>query len=284
MKKAMTCMLIAVSAFGLAGCQSIFGSGSGDSRAPLAFTAADRAEVIAIAQLGRGKEQLAYGNLAAAADAFQRAKRVPATMAEASNGLGVVYARLGRLDLAERNFRIAAAIDPANPRFAANIGRVERDVMLARLNGASGSGDHALAFAGRMGSEDESGLLIDSWTSFGALEREPLAAAAPVSTGPAWKAVAESADSRKARITRKRQAVVQITLPQADAVDAPRQSSERVRSVAQVSKASDRSPVVRIVLPRAKPLARDERITADGKLVRVDRKEVRIRTGGGSSS
>lgn len=39
--------------------------------------------------------------------------------------MGVVYAKLGRKDVAERMFRLAISQDPAEPKFAANLERLE---------------------------------------------------------------------------------------------------------------------------------------------------------------
>jgi hypothetical protein len=44
----------------------------------------------------------------------------------------VAYAKLGRLDLAERYFQAAILSDPDNTRYAANLLRLQRQVMLAR--------------------------------------------------------------------------------------------------------------------------------------------------------
>lgn len=83
-------------------------------------------------QLAQGRDLLTKGLVAQAIDQFRLAQRDPGTMAEASNGLGVAYARLGRSDLAERYFRMAVAIVPGDQRFAANLARLyERNAMLA---------------------------------------------------------------------------------------------------------------------------------------------------------
>src|SRR3546814_14347739 len=66
---------------------------------------------------------LRAGHPANAIQQFRLAALDPGSAAEAFNGLGVAYARLGRADLAERYFRMALSMDGANPRFAANLER-----------------------------------------------------------------------------------------------------------------------------------------------------------------
>lgn len=93
------------------------------------------------AALDDGRAQLRDGNLSAAAALLRVAQQDPALRAEASNALGVTYARLGRDDLAERYFRVAVDIAPGDQRFAANLLRLQaqglssplgsRDVQLA---------------------------------------------------------------------------------------------------------------------------------------------------------
>ena len=82
--------------------------------------------------LEEGAAFLRAGNLSAAVASFRIAQLDRATRADASNGLGVTYARLGRLDLAERYFQAAILSDPENPRFAANLLRLQQQVLLAR--------------------------------------------------------------------------------------------------------------------------------------------------------
>jgi len=82
--------------------------------------------------LEEGAAFLRAGNLSAAVASFRIAQLDRATRADASNGLGVAYARLGRLDLAERYFQAAILSDPENPRFAANLLRLQQQVLLAR--------------------------------------------------------------------------------------------------------------------------------------------------------
>lgn len=77
--------------------------------------------------LEEGRAELREGKISAAAASFRLAMLDPATAADANNGLAVVYARLGRLDLAERYFTAAVALQPENSRFAANLLRLQFD-------------------------------------------------------------------------------------------------------------------------------------------------------------
>ncbi len=81
--------------------------------------------------LEEGRAFLRDGNIAAAVASFRIASLDRANQADACNGLGVAYAMLGREDLAQRYFREAMTIEPTNPRYAANILRLQRQVMLA---------------------------------------------------------------------------------------------------------------------------------------------------------
>ncbi len=70
-----------------------------------------------------GKQVLSAGNYGAAIAALRLARLDPASAAEATNGLAVAYAGIGRDDLAERYFRQAVALAPEDRRFAANLAR-----------------------------------------------------------------------------------------------------------------------------------------------------------------
>lgn len=73
--------------------------------------------------LAAGRAAMRGGNAMAAMAAFRAAQRDPATAAEATNGLGVAWATLGRHDLAEQAFLEAVAIAPQDRRFVANLER-----------------------------------------------------------------------------------------------------------------------------------------------------------------
>ena len=82
--------------------------------------------------LEEGTAFLRAGNLSAAVASFRIAQLDRATRADASNGLGVAYAKLGRPDLAERYFQAAILTEPDNSRFAANLFRLQQQVIMAR--------------------------------------------------------------------------------------------------------------------------------------------------------
>lgn len=121
---------VAIAAVMVAGCQS----------SPLAgwtFGKQDRSRMAAsptvdgLLVLEEGRQYLRQGNIAKAVASFQLARMDKSTAAAANNGLAVAYAKLGRPDLAERYFRTAAALDPAETRYVANLLRLQGNVMLA---------------------------------------------------------------------------------------------------------------------------------------------------------
>lgn len=111
----------------VAGTAILAGCGSPLSRVRL--TGAQTQELTAApinSDLAAGKRALADGQYGAAVAALRLARLDPACSAEATNGLGVAYAQLGRDDLAERYFREAVAMDPQDRRFTANLARFEQ--------------------------------------------------------------------------------------------------------------------------------------------------------------
>lgn len=118
----------------VAGTAILTGCGSPLSR--IRLTGAPTQELTAApinSDLAAGKRALADGQYGAAVAALRLARLDPGCAAEATNGLGVAYAQLGRDDLAERYFREAVAMDPQDRRFTANLARFEqaRAVQLA---------------------------------------------------------------------------------------------------------------------------------------------------------
>lgn len=99
------------------------------------------AETVAEIHLDVGRENLRQGNLATAARYLREAQSHPLTRAEASNALGVVYIRLGRLDVAQRYFADAVEHDPENARYLTNLARIERDVSFAEVRAVERSQD-----------------------------------------------------------------------------------------------------------------------------------------------
>ena len=129
MMKYGTNLLLAV-----AGTAVLTGCGSPLSRIRLTGAATQELTAAPInSDLAAGKRALADGQYGAAVAALRLARLDPGCAAEATNGLGVAYAQLGRDDLAERYFREAVAMDPQDRRFTANLARFEqaRAVQLA---------------------------------------------------------------------------------------------------------------------------------------------------------
>lgn len=119
----------------LGGCQALFGDRAKLEVRPIGGEVT--AENAAVA-LEDGRARLREGQVGYAIVSLRLAATNPAFAAEAHNGLGVAYARLGRGDLAERYFREAMAEAPQDPRFAANLARYyqSRDAALARASSA----------------------------------------------------------------------------------------------------------------------------------------------------
>lgn len=67
------------------------------------------------------REDLAADRPGAAVEKFQKALADGEPVAPALNGMAVAYARTGRLDLAERFFREAISVDPADQRYQTNL-------------------------------------------------------------------------------------------------------------------------------------------------------------------
>jgi len=68
-----------------------------------------------------GRALLANGMPGSAIESFERALSAGEAVDPAINGLGIAYARLGRLDLAKRFFERAIAVDPGNDRYQDNL-------------------------------------------------------------------------------------------------------------------------------------------------------------------
>jgi hypothetical protein len=110
----------------LAGCQSFpfskLGFGKARPAAHMPLIVDEPGSVV----LAEGHEQLRQGNISAAVASFRISALDPDARADASNGLGIAYAKLGRADLADRYFRTAAMLDPANTKYVANLERLQR--------------------------------------------------------------------------------------------------------------------------------------------------------------
>jgi tetratricopeptide (TPR) repeat protein len=121
---------LAASAAMLSGCQG-FPLGKWAFAKPRSASQAGVADVASSeATLQEGRQQLEQGRISEAIASFRMAMVAPDTRAEATNGLAVAYAKLGRPDLADRYFREAATLDPDNPKFAANLLRLQQRTIL----------------------------------------------------------------------------------------------------------------------------------------------------------
>lgn len=126
-------VIIVFAAFSLSGCgtiHSVFGARS--PRMPeLKMSAPADAETAIAQAIAEGRGHLDRGETGLAIEAFRRALSMGAPSAPALNGMGVAFARLGRYELAHRYFKEAAAIDPSDERYAANITRLNRSPAFA---------------------------------------------------------------------------------------------------------------------------------------------------------
>lgn len=116
---------------GLAGCGGIFGRGHSSMASADSSNVDDIYRDYATDQLELGRNRIQHGALTEALEPLRRASFNPATAAAAHNAMGVVYARLGRRDVAERMFRLAMEENPDEPKFAANLERLEAAGMAA---------------------------------------------------------------------------------------------------------------------------------------------------------
>lgn len=130
MKTTSTIALTLALGMTLSGCQGLFGPRSAHVQDTEDARVAMQEQALHPA-LDQGRQLLQAGRTAQAIELLRVAQRDPASMADASNGLGVAYAKLGRHDLADRYFRMAMALKPEDARFAANMLRLQRDHKLA---------------------------------------------------------------------------------------------------------------------------------------------------------
>ena len=113
-------MLLVAGAAALAGCQ---GMGGQFARKDLRIPKERSPEEYAAGQLSLGREALGLREWGLAITSFRLVRHMPEHAAEASNGMAIAYANIGRPDLAERLFQQAAALAPGDRRFQANLTR-----------------------------------------------------------------------------------------------------------------------------------------------------------------
>ena len=76
-------------------------------------------------RLEAGRSHLDGNRPTLAIEAFRQASYDPRFAADATNGMAVAYARIGRNDVARRLFERALSLDPSNDRFARNLARID---------------------------------------------------------------------------------------------------------------------------------------------------------------
>ncbi|HEX7750943.1 MAG TPA: tetratricopeptide repeat protein [Novosphingobium sp.] len=235
----------------LAGCNSFLGTHLFARHAdkPLREQAREHMRAAAAAaQAGasteEGRKALGAGQPGAAIEKFRAALAAGEPMAPALNGMGVAYARIGRFDLAQRFFEQAAAADPADPRYAANLTELIRSPLFAARN----DGDLAARLLRQAAESAARTALADAQPRAGQLQR--ISRGEVHITGPAAYPAPLASRLRTARVAavgaepRNFTPMVRVTLP------APRplagKASERVDTARFL-------PVVRVALPAARP-------------------------------
>lgn len=121
MKQSVKFLLCGVALIGTSGCQSFWADLGLASRSASESTMAQEQRVD---RLEMGRAALRAGAPGTAIYHFERAILDPATAADAYNGMGVAYARLGREDLAQRFFNTALRLRPGDTRIARNLDRL----------------------------------------------------------------------------------------------------------------------------------------------------------------
>ncbi len=215
---AMTIMAVSLS-----GCQSLpvighwFGGPKNVTERP--------APALAGAQvLEEGRAQLRSGQISAAIASFRMARMDPAVAADANNGLGVAYIRLGRMDLADRYFRTALNLEPENERFAANLLRLRHDIMLAHRARVEAQ---QLAVAERASSDETTATASSPIPVPAEQPRSRRIARSPVlhlATNPSLDETPSSIEVVSAPAQTITLAEAMATFPQAGAVDAETRS------------------------------------------------------------
>jgi tetratricopeptide (TPR) repeat protein len=149
MKAKWAYLAFAAITLGLGGCSSIFHNSKHSARgvSDPSMDQANLADYFA-GRIALGKQMLDAKNYGGALATFRQARFDPRYAAEAYNGMGVAYARLGREDLAERFFATALQQEPTNAKFAANVQRIHaRSEQAHELQLAASANRQALELA-----------------------------------------------------------------------------------------------------------------------------------------
>lgn len=129
-------ILAALLALPLGGCNSFLGMhlfGHGASKPMSAAATVPPSASSATATLA-GRSELDAGRPGTAIEKFQQALANGEPVAPALNGMAVAYARIGRLDLAQRFFQQAIAVDPADARYQVNLAALMQTPAFAMVN------------------------------------------------------------------------------------------------------------------------------------------------------
>lgn len=118
-------MLAIALGMSLSGCQSLFGGTAFASHADSAQPATVDMSSYFAERIEAGKIHLRNNRPTQAIVAFRQASYDTAYSADAYNGMGVAYARIGRADLAKRFFDMAVAAAPGDERYTRNLARLE---------------------------------------------------------------------------------------------------------------------------------------------------------------
>lgn len=273
--KITTCVVAAASLSGCQGVMSALGFSGGEARADAS------APIFGQEDLDMGRMALKSGNPGNAIRHFQVAALNKETAADAFNGLGVAYAKLGRADLAERYFKTAVNLDAANPKFAGNLANFyasdlgqssralamrqkEADATLARAEASAES--QGMLVTGNTSAVRMGSVLIET---NGARLRRSSAGELKLSTGGTVDAGMAGSFAISARNPRKAEVETE-----AEAKDAPEAttSEDKSKSV-QISQASETGSSagypVRVAIAKPKPAARVNKLAGTGYPVRV---------------
>lgn len=134
MKNPVVVLSVVLAGLTLSGCQSPLLAGWGFTKKSPESGAFARTAAEPLVALEEGRIFLRNGQISSAVASFKIAQLDPVAAPDAKNGLGVAYVKLGRPDIADRYFREALALRPGEDRYAANLLRLQRDVMLARAS------------------------------------------------------------------------------------------------------------------------------------------------------
>ncbi|WP_324829180.1 hypothetical protein [Qipengyuania zhejiangensis] len=135
MSKLIKIATIGAAALLVAGCQSSPLAGWTFSKTKVARQAPDK--IKGSVELEEGRMHLRNGNISQAVASFQLARLDPDSAAAANNGLAVSYAKIGRFDLADRYFRVAVSLAPAETKYVANLLRLQGRANYARRGQAA---------------------------------------------------------------------------------------------------------------------------------------------------